>query len=215
MARLRSPQAHEKVLRAALNLFGERGIEATSMDAIAHASGVSKATVYNHWANKEALVMEVLVFVNGLDREPEDVDSGDLCRDLTAVLTRRPPDEFDAARDRLTPAMIAYSAVHPEFGKAWRHRVMEPPRQCLKRVLRRGIDRGLLPATLDLELAMALLLGPVLYGHIFHKETQRKLDDLGPKTAETFWRAYGAGLTARPAKLRNGRTGPRDRGPVK
>ena len=39
------------------------------------------------------------------------------------------------------PAMIAYSAVHQEFGEAWRHRVMEPSRVCLKRILRRAIKR--------------------------------------------------------------------------
>ena len=112
MGRPRSPEAHQKVLRAALDLFGERGIDATSMDAIAHASGVSKATIYNHWADKDALLLEVMLLVNGLDREPEDVDSGDLCRDLTTVLCRRPPDEFDQARTRMMPTLIAYSAVH-------------------------------------------------------------------------------------------------------
>src|SRR5271165_2094361 len=190
MVRPRSTEAHEKVLHAALALFGERGIDATSMDAIAQASGVSKATIYNHWADKEALLMEVMLFINGLDREPEDIDSGDLCRDLTTVLTRRPPDEFDGARERMMPTLIAYSAVHQKFGMAWRHRVMEPPRQCLMRVLRRGIERGLLPVTLDMELAMALLLGPMLYAHIFQKGSQPRCPDVGPRAAEAFWRAY-------------------------
>ena len=117
----------KRSFNAALDLFAERGIEATSMDSIAQASGVSKATIYNHWADKEALLLEVMLMVNGLDREPEDVDTGDLQRDLTTVLTRKPPDKFDAARNRMTPSLIAYSAIHPEFGKAWRHRVMEPP----------------------------------------------------------------------------------------
>ena len=39
------------------------------MDAIAQASGVSKATIYNHWADKEALLMEVMELIHGLDRE--------------------------------------------------------------------------------------------------------------------------------------------------
>jgi AcrR family transcriptional regulator len=190
MARSRSTEAHEKVLKAALGLFAERGIEATSMDAITQASGVSKATIYNHWADKEALLLEVMLMVNGLDREPEDVDTGDLQRDLTTVLTRKPPDKFDAARDRMMPSLIAYSAIHPEFGKAWRHRVMEPPRQCLKRVLRRGISRGQLPPDLDLEAAMALLLGPMLYAHVFHKDQPANAPDLGPLTAQAFWRAH-------------------------
>jgi AcrR family transcriptional regulator len=171
-------------------LFGERGIDGTSMDAITQSAGVSKATVYNHWPNKEALLIDVMLLVNGLGRDPEDFDSGDLCKDLAKVLTRRPPDEFDEARERMMPAMIAYSAVHQEFGEAWRHRVMEPSRVCLKKILRRGIKRGLLPASLDMDTAMALLLGPLLYGHIFHKEAHAGPFDFGRSAAESFWRAY-------------------------
>src|SRR6202453_1705134 len=193
MARQRSEEAHERVLRAALGLFGERGIDATSMDRITQASGVSKATIYHHWPNKEALLMDVMLMVNGLDRDPEDIDSGDLCADLATVLSRRPPDEFDAARERMMPTMIAYSAVHREFGEAWRHRVMEPSRVLLKRILRRGIKRGLLPSSLDMDMCMALLLGPVLYGHIFHRADLAGSRDFGSKAAESFWRAYGIG----------------------
>jgi AcrR family transcriptional regulator len=192
MARQRSEEAHERVLRAALSLFGERGIDGTSMDAITQSAGVSKATVYNHWPNKEALLIDVMLMVNGLGRDPEDVDSGDLCNDLATILSRRPPDEFDAARERMMPAMIAYSAVHHEFGEAWRHRVMEPSRACLKRVLKRGIKRKLLPANLNMDAAMALLLGPVLYGHIFHREAHAGPNDFGRIAAESFWGAHSA-----------------------
>jgi AcrR family transcriptional regulator len=210
MARSRSSEAHDKVLRAALDLFGERGIDATSMDAIAQASGVSKATIYNHWSDKEALLLEVMEMIHGLDREPEEVNSGDILRDLTYILTRRPPDEFDAVRARLMPAMIAYSAVHHEFGKAWRHRVMEPARLCLRHVLLNGIGRGLLPKDLDIEVAISLLLGPVLYTHIFQKDRlPNTAPDIGPKSAEAFWRAHAqarkehiekAGIKKKPAK---------------
>jgi AcrR family transcriptional regulator len=190
MVRSRSTEAHEKVLRAALDLFVERGIDATSMDAIAQQSGVSKATIYNHWEDKEALLMEVMCFIHGLDREREDIDTGDLCRDLTAVLTRRHPEEMEALHQRIVPALIAYSATHNEFGKAWRNRVMEPPRAALSKILRRAIERGALPASLNIEHASALLLGPVLYVHIFPGESQLTKDDIGPAAAEEFCRAY-------------------------
>jgi len=190
MARPRSLEAHQKVLHSALRLFGERGIESTSMDSIARCSGVSKATIYNHWADKESLLLEVMLFANGLDRELEDTDTGDLDRDLATVLNRRPPGEFEVARDRITPSLIAYSAVHPEFGEAWRHRVMEPPRQALKRILRRAIRQGLLPRSLDLDLAMALLLGPMLYTHIFARTFTPREADLGSRVAEAFCRAF-------------------------
>lgn len=190
MARSRSNEAHEKVIRAALDLFGARGIDGTSMDAIARASGVSKATIYNHWADKEALLMEVMVFVNGLDREPEDMDTGDLRDDLAAVLSRRPPNDLDAERNRITPTLIAYSAVHPEFGRAWRQRVTEPPRRAIRRILQHGIQRGNLPQDLDIDTSIALLLGPMLYVHIFTKDEPQNRPDLGPKVAEAFCRAF-------------------------
>jgi hypothetical protein len=131
-----------------------------------------------------------MLLVNGLDRAPEDVDSGDACADLAAVLSRRPPDEFDALRTRMMPALIAYSAIHQEFGEAWRHRVMEPPRQSLRRIMRRAIKRRELPASLDLEFSIALLLGPILYRHIFQQGIGPDAHDIGPAVAKAFWRAH-------------------------
>ncbi len=190
MARTRSSKAHDKVVRAALELFSERGIEATSMDAIAQASGVSKATIYNHWTDKEALLMEVMLFVNGLDREREEVDTGDVYGDLVTVLSRRPPGHLEAARDRLMPAFIAYSAVHQEFGKEWRQRVMEPPRQNIRRLLRRGVERGVLRGDLDVELGVALLFGPMLYSHVLQKGERKADCRIAPAVVEAFWRGH-------------------------
>jgi AcrR family transcriptional regulator len=190
MARSRSQKAHDKVLRAALDLFAGRGIDSTSMDAIAQHSGVSKATIYNHWPDKEALLMEVMSMIHGLDRAVGDFDSDNLERNLTTVLMRRPPDQFDEARARMTPSLIAYSALHPEFGKAWRRRVMDPPRKCIMKVLRSGIERRQLPRNLDLDASVALLLGPLLYDHIFHKDSRVKPPDIGPKAAAAFCRAF-------------------------
>ena len=201
MVRPRSAEAHEKVLNAALELFAERGIDATSMDAISQASGVSKATIYNHWTDKEALLLEAMLMIHGLDREPEDVDTGDVQRDLTWVLTRKPPDKYDAVRNRLTPSLIAYSAFHPEFGREWRHRVTEPPRQCIRKILRRGIASGQLQPDIDIEASVALLLGPMLYAHIFSKEDPTRKPDLGPLSAASFWRAHSQNRIERVADL--------------
>jgi AcrR family transcriptional regulator len=52
MSRGLSARAHSKVLESATELFADRGIDATSVDAIAVASGVSKATIYKHWRTK-------------------------------------------------------------------------------------------------------------------------------------------------------------------
>ncbi|HWA96223.1 MAG TPA: TetR/AcrR family transcriptional regulator [Terracidiphilus sp.] len=191
MARTRSTEAHEKVLKAALSLFGERGIDGTSMDAIAQASGVSKATIYKHWKDKESILLEVMDRIHGLDRERRDVDTGDLLQDLIWILTQRPPDEFEDARAKLTPSLIAYSAIHQEFGAAWRRRVMQPGREAIENIVRRGVKQGML-RDVDTETAVALLMGPMLFNHIFQRDKKAAKPELGPAVAESFWRAYSS-----------------------
>ncbi|MGA2099197.1 MAG: TetR/AcrR family transcriptional regulator [Candidatus Acidiferrum sp.] len=185
MARGLSQRAHREVLEAATNLFAERGIDATSMDAIAAASGVSKATVYKHWADKDALCLAVMVHVHELDEGPPEVDSGDLRADLKAYLKYQPSPKKAAIQKRLMPHLIAYSARNEEFGRAWKTRVMERARDSLKKLLRRGVDRGIFPAVLDEELGVALLLGPMMYRHIFGPSVN--LEWLAEGTVESFW----------------------------
>ncbi|WP_170975837.1 TetR/AcrR family transcriptional regulator [Rhizobium sp. FY34] len=51
----------EKILKAARDLFAERGFGATTMDAIAQRANVGKATVYAHFECKEKLFSEIIV----------------------------------------------------------------------------------------------------------------------------------------------------------
>jgi len=188
MARGLSQRAHHKVLEAATNLFAKRGIDATSVDAIAAASGVSKATVYKHWADKDALCLEVLVHVHELDEGPPELDSGDLREDLKAFLKYEPSPRKAAIQKRLMPHLIAYSARNEQFGRAWKARVMERARDFLRKLLRRGVDRGMLPAVLDEELGIALLLGPMMYRHIFGSSVDREW--LAEGAVNSFWKAH-------------------------
>jgi AcrR family transcriptional regulator len=124
MARGLSQRAHQKVLEAAIQLFAERGIESTSMDAIAAASAVSKATIYKHWADKDDLCMEVLVHIHDLDEGPPNFDSGDLKSDIESFLLHEPNQRKADMQKRLMPHLIAYSARNQECGRAGRARVM-------------------------------------------------------------------------------------------
>jgi TetR/AcrR family transcriptional regulator, mexJK operon transcriptional repressor len=62
MERSEAPTAGkvESILAAAKRMFLERGFGAVSMDALARAAGVSKATVYAHFAGKEELFGAVI-----------------------------------------------------------------------------------------------------------------------------------------------------------
>src|SRR3546814_6423581 len=55
----------EAVLRAAVDLFNERGFHATSLDDIASRLGITKKAIYNYFGNKDQ------VLFHGLTRSKE------------------------------------------------------------------------------------------------------------------------------------------------
>jgi AcrR family transcriptional regulator len=188
MPRTRSASAHRKVIEAALELVAARGFETTSMDAIAEASGVSKATLYKHWPDKDALLLEMMAEVNGLHARPP-FDSGDPRRDIIDVLSYR-PTEHPELRERIIPFFMAYSARNPSFGEAWRDMVMEPPRRELRRLLKQAIRNGDLTAELDIEVSLAMLLGPVFYWYVFLCRKSGHSPELAQAVVDAFWKAF-------------------------
>lgn len=195
MSRSRSASAHQKVLRAAIELIAEHGIDATSMDAVARVSGVSKATIYKHWSDKNALVLEVMAELNGLRARPA-FDSGRTRADLIAVLAYRPPEHLEI-REKIMPHFMAYASRNQEVGMAWRQMVMEPPRNELRRLLHTGIAKGELPRKLNVEQSTALLLGPMIYWFIFLRKSKEEPRPLAKGVVDAFWRAFGKSVKAR------------------
>jgi len=55
------PAKRRQILDGARLVFGELGYERASVDLIAARAGVSKATVYNHFADKQALFVAAVV----------------------------------------------------------------------------------------------------------------------------------------------------------
>ncbi|WP_224984441.1 TetR/AcrR family transcriptional regulator [Geomonas agri] len=74
----RSEETRERIFRAALNLFAEKGFNATTIEAITAAADVGKGTFFNYFDNKESVLLEyrelqmarVAEFV-GVNRESE------------------------------------------------------------------------------------------------------------------------------------------------
>ena len=190
MPRTRSTEAHKKVIEAAVSLFSERGIDATSMDAIAETSGVSKATIYKHWPHKDALALEVLGHIHGLDRQPPTFNSGDYRRDLIDLLSYQPGTD-QRLKEKIWPHLMAYSARNPAFGDAWRARVSDPARARLIAIIKRGQSQGIVRKSLDHEVGVALLLGPFIYRHIFTRRNGGKAPkDLETNVADAFLAAF-------------------------
>ena len=58
--RLPADRRRQQLLDVALRLFARRGFNATTMDDIAEAAGVTKPLLYQHFASKRALYLELL-----------------------------------------------------------------------------------------------------------------------------------------------------------
>jgi AcrR family transcriptional regulator len=156
--RPRSADADVAILQAALELAGEVGVRALSMDEVAARAGVSKATIYRRWSSKEALVIDALR--SAID-PVSAVDHGTLGDDLRHYL-RDMADRMTAARGDVLPHLIEVACYDPAIRSSlddWvRHR-----RAPLLAILERGVRRGELAADTDLELLLDLLIGPFVY----------------------------------------------------
>jgi AcrR family transcriptional regulator len=188
MARTPSATAHKKVLKAALELVAESGVAATSMDAIAKKSGVSKATIYNHWADKDALLLDIMAELHGLHARPV-FDSGDSRADMVAVLAYK-PRKYMELRERILPHFVAYSASHAAFGLAWRNLVMDPPRNELMHLMKLAVEKRELRPGIDFNVSLALLLGPIIYWKVFLRSGDAP-QGLAESVVDVFWKAFG------------------------
>lgn len=77
----RPVQFKNAIYQAAARLFGEKGLDGTSIRQIAEAAGVSEAALYRHWKGKVDLAWEV--FRSGLRTLQESLEQ-EVCRDRGA-----------------------------------------------------------------------------------------------------------------------------------
>jgi AcrR family transcriptional regulator len=184
VARTPSKEAHDKVLNAALRLIAERGIEATSMDAIAAEAGVSKATVYKHWENKDALLIDTIR--NHSDELPE-FDSGnpreDMVRLVRYLAESRKREELGPVWHRI----IGYAMGNPEFLRALQAFAFEPRRVRIQRIVAQAVEKGELRRGIDAALAADLLIGPVMHRR-FSGDTMPR--DMPERIVDYFWRVF-------------------------
>ncbi|HKT04583.1 MAG TPA: TetR/AcrR family transcriptional regulator [Rugosimonospora sp.] len=156
--RPRSARADEAIIEAVLDLLAEgTSAEALSIEAVAARAGVGKATIYRRWSNKESLIVDAVAKVKG---EPPPLAGESLRDDLLALL--RPVDHGDNVRaGRIIPCLLSEIRRSPELRRCWQ-RITEPRRELIRGVLRRGIAADELRADLDIEMTLAMLMGPLI-----------------------------------------------------
>lgn len=148
------------LLRAAAQLFNQRGFHATSLDEVAASLGVSKPTIYHYLGNKEQVLIECLTI--GLDQlfaaaDEAQSDSGSGLERLQGFLRRNilvNMDDFGRC-----VILSGEEALSPESARklrAMKRRVDE----AVRRMIREGMADGSI-APVDPKIMAFTLAGAV------------------------------------------------------
>lgn len=89
----------EKILAAAVQLFAEFGYHASSMRDIARVTGIQAASIYYHYANKQALLVEIM-----------DTHMRNLNANLERIVQKQAP-----IRQRLREAIANHIRLHTTY----------------------------------------------------------------------------------------------------
>jgi AcrR family transcriptional regulator len=157
--RPRSEQAGQAIIEAALDLFAEAGPEGLCIEQVAARAGVGKATIYRRWPGKEDLLLAALAALKSPLPEPQGKS---VRADLIAILEAMRGDFADPTRRRLQLLLMGEGEKYPRLMERYFSTVIEPRREAVRGVLRRGVATGQLREDADLEAALFILVGASL-----------------------------------------------------
>jgi AcrR family transcriptional regulator len=170
--RPRSEESRQSILHSTLKLLRQDGgFAELSIEAIAADANVGKTTVYRWWSTKAALVADA--FSASADDELRFPNTGSVQKDMSLQI-RQLIRVFRSKRGKVVAALLAGGQSDPELIAAFRERFLWPRRKQAYQTLRRGIDRGELPAGSDLDLILDSLYGPIYMRFLIR---HGKLDD--------------------------------------
>lgn len=155
--RPRDARADEVILDAAMGVLAESGVQRFTVDAVASAAGVGKATIYRRWPTRADLVLAAASRIGLHVSRPR---TGNLRDDLVAHLTALAGKMATTPSGRLLVAIIGEAAVNEEirvrltaFIRARRAYALE--------MLTEAVAAGELPDTADPEEMLDLLGAPI------------------------------------------------------
>lgn len=145
--------------KAAVEEFVERGFHAMTMESIAARAGVSKLSLYRRWSSKLVVTEEVFRILSQT-RVPED--HGSLEADLLALTAQAAGAGDEAlAMARVLMRTMGEISEHPTLLAAYRKRLLQPRLEQMRTVLGRARQRGELGPGVPVDLACAVVAGPL------------------------------------------------------
>jgi AcrR family transcriptional regulator len=157
------PAREQAILDAAVDLLGEVGYEALTIDAVAARAHASKTTIYGRWQDKAALVRAAVSEIMGRGARPGR-DAADLRDDLLAAMRE--------LRSYITPEFIAMMrglvhAMSVDQELAELLRPMFDDEVASREIVKRAVGRGELPG--GSQRRAATLIHEVIEGQIVRR----------------------------------------------
>ena len=177
--RPRSAEAHAAILEAALALLVEEGYRGFSMERVAERAGVGKATIYRRFASKDELLKEAIA---SLSADFEYVDTGSLASDWLATVAS---GTAHPAIQKI-PQLLGDLMAQPELHRIFSEHLVEPRRAVGRKMLERAQERGEIRKDADLEVAIDLLVGSLIYRLLRTGGDPRGVAALAPAALETL-----------------------------
>jgi len=157
--RPRSERADRAIIDAALSVFAESGTEGLCIERVAARAGVGKSTIYRRWPGKEDLLLDAI----GALQNPLPEPAGESVReDLVTILGAMRDSVADPRRAREFALLLGEGAKYPRLMARYVETMLEPRREVIRSVLRRGVAAGELRPDADIEVALFMLTGAVL-----------------------------------------------------
>ncbi|MFI6742387.1 TetR/AcrR family transcriptional regulator [Nonomuraea sp. NPDC050451] len=163
--RPRDPEADDAIMKAALELFVERGLEGANVEQIAKRAGVAKVTVYRRWSSKEELLIQAI------ERARTLVPEADIW--ATTDAAAQPVDERlmdswvhtlgDTRFRAILAQLIGSSVTQPSLLATYREQYIQPRRRLIHTALERARRDGLLADDADLDTVIDMVVGAAMY----------------------------------------------------
>jgi AcrR family transcriptional regulator len=144
-ARIRKGRKFDQVVDGAREIFLRDGFEGASVDDIARAAGVSKATLYSYFPDKRLLFMEVATrqCKEQARTSIESIDSSQPPRDvLSRVAHQFLGFIYSDMGQRIFRICVAEADRFPQLGQEFYHSGPMIMRAAMVGYLRQAVDRG-------------------------------------------------------------------------
>jgi len=140
-----------KILSASAELFSQYGFKTITMDDIARRAGISKKTLYQHFANKQEVVQESVVWYKNNTKESCEASLAGSENAIEGMV--RMMAFMDEMHKRINPmAMFEMQRFFPEAYKIFRDMLVDRDVLMIRDNILQGIEEGLYREDINADL---------------------------------------------------------------